>query len=430
MIAETIFAPLTGAGRAAVTVMRLSGPDCARILRSMAGILPAPRHATLVNLRTQTGALLDRGMVLWFPAPASFTGEDCVELHLHGGRAVLNAASLALVAYGARPAEPGEFSRRAFFNGKLDLLQAEGIADLIDAESEAQRRQALDHVAGALSARCAQWRLELRRLMAIQEALIDFSDEDVPESAGDEIGVGIDRLRAEIDRAIADGAKAELVREGLSFAVLGAPNAGKSTLVNALAGSDIAIVSAMPGTTRDIVECRIILAGVPVRLSDTAGLRETDEPIEAEGIARARKRGREADLVIYVAAAPHCAWPAAETGGKILKLATKSDLGEVQGADLAVSALTNEGMDLLRERLGEIAAELTDHAGSATAARPRQLACLRDVAAALGQARGARAAELRAEDLRMAANALARMVGSIGVEEVLGEIFSSFCIGK
>ena len=419
---STIFAAITGRG-GAVTVLRLSGPAALAITRKLAGTLPEPRRAALRRLRHE-GKILDEALVVVFPAPNSFTGEDVAEISLHGGRAVQAAMSAALTDAGARPAEPGEFSRRAFENGKFDLLQAEAMADLITAETEAQRIQALAG-ADALHIACSGWRERLRQLMAQQEALIDFPDEDLPPAVEAALLAGIDDLRDEMHAALATAPAAERLREGLEFVILGPPNAGKSTLLNALAGEEVAIVSDIPGTTRDAVGVRLDLGGVPVHLTDTAGLRQTTDTIEAEGVRRAQARAAKADFVIAVAA-PGEDFPLVPDGIPALRLRTKADLDGGQG----ISARTGAGMAELRTRLAEAAQALTDTKGAATLARPRQIACVRDTAAALERALALPEPELRGEELRLAAGALARLVGGIAVEEVLDAVFSGFCIGK
>ncbi len=423
----TIFSPITGRG-GAVTVLRVSGQD-ALALAARLTKLPEARRASLRALRLD-GVVLDHAVVTIFPGPGSFTGEDCVEFSLHGGRAVLAAVSDALVALGARPAEPGEFSRRAFLNGRLDLLQAEATADLIAAETEAQRRLAIDG-AGALQIACAKWRESLRHIMARQEALIDFPDEDLPPQVDAQLQRDIAALHGEMLAVLAGAPGAARLREGLEFVILGPPNAGKSTLLNALAGADIAIVSEIPGTTRDAVGARVDLAGVPVHITDTAGLRETADVIEAEGVRRARARGETADLVIAVAAAPDPVFPATPPGVEVLNVITKSDLfGKPPLGFLHVSAKSGAGMPALLRRLSMFAGRLTDRAGAASLARPRQVACVRETAEALANAIRAQEPELRGEELRIAAAALGRLTGTIGVEEILDAVFSGFCIGK
>lgn len=402
----------------------MSGPQSLQITKILAGTLPTPRRAVLRQLRID-GALLDEALVVTFPSPKSFTGEDVVELSIHGGRAVLAAVSSALVGLGARPAEPGEFSRRAFENGRMDLLQAEAIADLIEAETEAQRRQALE---GRLHEACQIWREALRQLLAQQEALIDFPDEDLPPEVEAALCHSIRALRDEMQAALFAAPASERLRSGLEFVILGPPNAGKSTLLNALAGEDIAIVSDLPGTTRDAVGVRVDLGGVPVHLTDTAGLRDTHDVIEAEGVRRAKVKAQSADFVILVAA-PGEDFASPPAGSGVLRVRTKADLAN-SATEFCISAKTGRGMDALRERLMNEAMTLTDRQGAAALARPRQVACVRDTIIALDMALSLEEPELRGEELRSAAQALARLAGGIGVEEVLDAVFSGFCIGK
>ncbi len=425
----TIFAPITGRG-GAVTVVRISGPEAFGIAGGMMRSLPEPRHAGLRDLVDAQGGILDHALVTVFAAPNSYTGDDCVELSLHGGRAVLAAVSEALVSAGARPAEAGEFSRAAFLNGRMDLLAAEAIADLVAAETEAQRRLAIEG-ADALAAACAGWRERLRLVMGSQEALIDFPDEDLPVEVEQRLIGEIQALHDEMQSVLAASPKAERLREGLEFVILGAPNAGKSTLLNALAGEDVAIVSDTPGTTRDAVGVKVDLGGVPVRITDTAGVRESDDPIEAEGVRRAIARSQKADLVIAVGAAPMPAFPKTPAGAEVVYVVTKADLAEFAALGfLYVSAQSGDGMGELVKELTARAKKLTDTKGAAALARPRQVACVRDVVAALAAALEAAAPELRGEELRAASNALGRLTGVIGVEEILDAVFSGFCIGK
>ena len=424
---DTIFAPASGAGLAAIAVLRLSGPATAAVLRALAGSAPSPRRASLRRLRTRAGETLDHAMVLWFPGPASYTGEDAAELHLHGGRAVTEAVAAALLAAGARPAEPGEFTRRAFLNGKLDLLAAEAVADLVEAETEAQRRQALRQLEGALGDLCRGWADRLLALMAREEALIDFPDEDLPPALAAEAEAARATLAAELAAHLDDAHRGERLREGLVFAVTGPPNVGKSSLVNTLAEREVAIVSPHPGTTRDALETRLILGGAPVTLVDTAGLRAAADPIEAEGIRRARAHAAAADLVLALAEAGTS--PSVTPGA--LAIATKTDLGgAVPDGALGISTRTGAGLAALRARLAAEAARLTAAAGPPPLTRARHRAALTTARDALVAAGAAPAPELRAEELRQALRALGAITGAVDAETVLGAIFSRFCIGK
>lgn len=429
---NTIFALASGAGRAAVAVLRLSGPGTPAIVTALAGRLPPPRLAALRTLR-RGGTTLDRALVLWFPAPASYTGEDAAELHLHGGPAVIAAAGEALVALGARPAEPGEFTRRAFLHGRLDLLEAEGIADLIAAETEAQRRQALRQAAGGLSARVADWAARLTVLLARAEAFIEFEEEELPGDLDAAVIRDAAGLRAEMAALLAEGARGERLRDGVAVAILGAPNAGKSSLLNALAGRDAAIVSARAGTTRDVVEVRLVLEGVPVTLADTAGLRATADEIEAEGVRRALARAEAAELrlLVFAADAPPDAATLALAGEGALLVASKSDLGppRLAGA-LPVSAVTGEGMAALRAALAREVAARAGLAASAGLTRARHRAAVGEAVEWLARIEGAPLPELRAEALRAALAALGRLTGRVDVERVLDLVFGEFCIGK
>ncbi len=302
MSADTIFAMASGAGLAAIAVMRLSGPATLAALATLCGDrVPAPRQAALRRLRDRDGVALDQAIVLWLPGPTTYTGEDSAELHLHGGRAVVEAVADALIRLGLRPADPGEFTRRAFLNGRMDLVEAEAVHDLVSAETEAQRRQALRQLDGALGATYQGWAADLRTVLAQQEALIDFPDEDLPEAVEAALLATMARVRAAIAAHLDDGHRGEKLRAGLFFAITGPPNVGKSSLINALAGRDVAIVSAVPGTTRDALEARVVLGGVPVTLVDTAGLRATADAIEAEGVRRARRRTPSASIASAVA---------------------------------------------------------------------------------------------------------------------------------
>ncbi len=434
--ADTIFALASGAGRAAVSVVRISGTESGNVIRGLCrGAVPPARRASLRTLRDEAGAVLDRALVLWFPAPRSYSGEDSAELHLHGGAAVLAGVADRLAALGVRPAEPGEFTRRAFLHGRMDLLQAEAVADLVAAETALQRQQALRQLEGGLGGLYRAWSEALLRLLAQQEALIDFPDEALPADVETGLREEILALHLAMTAHLDDGRRGERLREGLVFAVMGPPNAGKSTLVNALAGRDVAIVSALPGTTRDVLEARVVLGGVPVTLLDTAGLRAAGDPIEAEGVRRALARAATADLVIEVhdpqtpATAQSMLGEAA--GKRRVVVANKADLGTAaDGSALPVSATTGFGLERLSRVLSGIAAEMTATAGPPTLTRARHRAALGAAAAALARAADAKLPELRGEDLRTAMLALGRITGQVGADEILDSLFAQFCIGK
>jgi tRNA modification GTPase len=437
---STIFALSSGPGRAGVAVLRVSGSRAGAALQALAGGLAEARQAVVRALRDPvSGALLDQALVLWFPGPKSFTGEDCCELHIHGGRAVVSGVLGALGRIeGLRLAEPGEFTRRAFENGKLDLTQAEGLADLIDAETEAQRQQALRQMGGALRQAAERWREWLVRAMALTEAAIDFSDEgDVSAKAVGQAREIICGLVDELQVALADGHRGEILRDGFPVAILGPPNAGKSSLLNALSRRDVAIVSDEPGTTRDVVEVRLDLHGIPVLFMDTAGLREAPGKVEREGIRRALKRAEEAQLVLWVvdALAPLIQLPGELQGrpDQVLRVLNKVDTGaRIDGFGLQISTVTGEGIPALLDEIARRAADATGANQSPLVTRARHRTMLDQTLA------GCRAfldgrdedTELRAEDLRRAAHALGRLTGRVDVEEVLGEIFGRFCIGK
>ena len=429
---DTIFAVASGAGRAAVAVLRISGPASGAMVAGLCATCPAPRRAVVRSLRGTDGEVLDQALVLWMPGPRSYTGEDAAELHVHGGRAVLDGVSDALARLGARPAEPGEFTRRAFLNGRLDLTEAEAVADLVAAETEAQRRQALRQLDGGLSAVLDGWAARLRRLLARCEASIDFPEETEADGTQWHEGVmggsaEIAALRGEIGLYLADDHRGERLRDGLVFAVIGGVNVGKSSLVNALAGRDAAIVSPAPGTTRDAIEVRVVLAGVPVTLVDTAGLRKTADPVEAEGVRRARMRAETADLVIEVIEAG-ASRAMGQTG---MIVANKTDRGAVaRDGEIGLSLLTGEGFAAVRAHLEQEARRLTDQGGPPSITRARHRAALQDVVARLDEALLAPISELRAEDLRLSLRCLGRLTGQVDAESILGDVFAEFCIGK
>ena len=436
MLNNTIFAPASGSGRAAVAVLRLSGPGASAALRSLAGSLPAPRQAALRTVRhPASGEGLDRALVLWFPAPRSFTGEDCAELHVHGGRAVVSAVLQALGTIpGCRLAEPGEFTRRAFLNGKLDLAAVEGLADLIDAETEAQRRQALRQLDGVLGRWAERLREGLLAACALTEAAIDFADEgDIGTRTLDEALAQASEVAVELRQELARPRRGERIRDGFVVTLAGPPNAGKSTLLNALARCDAAIVSPHPGTTRDPITVDIDLGGYAVSLIDTAGIREASDPVEQEGIVRARARAAASDLVLWLQDAREAPSRPGDLPATWV-IGTKADLLDAPVRDgafeIILSAHTGQGLDALSERIGALAAgSLAGEAALTTQQRHRT--ALIEAEAALGRIdRVALDPVLIAEELRTASRALGRISGVIGVEEILGAIFGRFCIGK
>lgn len=433
---DTLFALATPPGRGAIAVIRISGPDTKRTLEALGVGRLKPRMAMLRDL-THAGDRIDQGLVLWFPGPASYTGEDCAELQLHGGRAVVEAASRALMDLGLRPAEAGEFTRRAFQNGRMDLAQAEAVADLIDAETEGQARQALGQLGGALSDVYAGFRADLLQALALVEAEIDFPDEEVPDHLARTAGPILDGLIARLEAAVADGRRGERVRDGYRIVLIGETNAGKSSLFNALAAREAAIVTPVAGTTRDVLDAELVIGGYAVTLSDTAGLRDSDDPVEAEGVRRARARAEGADLRLWVRAPgdPEGA-AAAYVRPDDLVVLTKADLARAEDIPdrdtLRVSTATGQGLDRLH---GWIAARLARDLSGADFPAVTQARHRRRLDEALTALRAARAMldaspEMAGDDLRRANQALARVTGEIGVEDILGEVFASFCIGK
>lgn len=419
--------------------MRVSGPHAAEALRWLAGRLPPARRASLADVKDAEGALLDRALMLWFPGPATATGEDLAELHLHGGRAVVAAVAAALAAIpGLRPAEPGEFTRRAFLNGRIDLAEAEGLADLLAAETESQRVQALGLASGHVSRAVAEWQARLLALMARAEAELNFADEDdvaVGDAVARQLLDGMACLAAELGEWLARPA-AEVIAEGLSVVIAGPPNAGKSTLLNALARREVAIVSPLAGTTRDVIEIPLALDGIAMRFSDTAGLRaEGADAIEAIGIDRARAAVEAADILLWLG--PPREAPAHP---RSILIAAQADRwrgdaaheAEAVRGDLILSAATGEGMDGLHRHIVDMARTLLPREGEA-ALRQRQrvvLAEARDWLCIDADSREARDLILLAERLRLAASALDRITGRAGVEDMLDALFGRFCIGK
>lgn len=424
---------------AAIGVVRISGPQAGSALKALAGRLPAPRHASLALLKDAVGAPLDRALILWFPGPATATGEDLAELHLHGGRAVVAAVEAALaVIPGLRRAEAGEFTRRAFENGRIDLAEAEGLADLLAAETESQRVQALGMASGHVSRAVAGWQERLLGLMAGAEAELNFADEDdveVYEGAAQRLVGGMAELGTELGEWLARPA-AEVIAEGLSVVIAGPPNAGKSTLINALAKRELAIVSPMEGTTRDVIETPLALDGIAMRFSDTAGIRtEGADAIEAIGIDRAKAAVEAADIILWLGPPKQ-----APDHSRAILIAAQADRwrgdaaaeAEAARCDLILSAATGEGMDRLHRMIVEMARTLLPREGEA-ALRERQRAALAEAKQWLAIERGTREAEdliLIAERLRLAATALDRITGRAGVEDMLDALFGRFCIGK
>ena len=433
---DTIFALASGGGRTAVAVLRISGEKSGALLDALCGRRPPPRRASLRRVRDASGETLDRALVLWLPGPGTYTGEDSAELHLHGGPAVIEAVAEALIAAGARPAEAGEFTRRAFFNGRMDLTAAEAVADLVEAESAEQRRQALRQMEGALGALYEDWSQRLMRVLAQQEALIDFPDEDLPADVARLLATEMATLAAEIAAHLNDNRRGERTREGLRIAIIGPPNVGKSSLINRLLARDVAIVSDLPGTTRDALEARLVLGGMVMTVIDTAGLRETEDRIEAEGVRRARARAAEADIVLAMhdASQPEAVLDAAAMprAGEVIVVANKLDLASRRdiGDAIGVSALTGQGLERLSDALIAAGRRLTARTGPPPLTRPRHRAALEAALAALTRAMAEPSEELRGEELRIALRMIGRVTGRWGVEEILGEIFSRFCIGK
>jgi tRNA modification GTPase len=432
---DTIFATASGYGRAAVCLIRISGRQSRFILETLAGSVPAPRRAVVRVLREPgTGELLDQALVLWMPSPGSFTGEDQAELHIHGGLATRAAVLRALGSLKeCRPAEAGEFTRRAFLNGRMDLSQVEGLADVIDAETEAQRRQAMRQLEGRLGQATERWREDILQVLALLEASLDFSDEgDVPADLEADILRRLGAIERDLAGVLANRS-GERLREGLSVVLAGPPNAGKSTLLNALARRDVAIVSPVAGTTRDVIEVHCDLGGLPVIVADTAGLRESADAVEQEGVARARARAQDADLVLWLIP-PEGPEAEAPPARRLLRVGTKADLGgRREGCDLLVSAASGEGIPELIERLAA-EAQAALGGGDAVVTRERHRKALERAYSGVVGAREMLATggplELAAEEVRLASRAVGEITGRVDVEHVLDRLFSSFCIGK
>lgn len=437
---DSIAALSSGRLPSAVAVVRLSGPQTRAVLDSICGDISAPRRLLLRRLTARDGQRLDQGLVAFFPAPGSFTGEDCAEFHIHGGKAVVAAVLEELCGFeGVRMAEAGEFTRRAFLNGKLDLASAEGLADLIAAETEAQRRFAVANSTGRQAELYAAWRGRVIENAALLEAELDFADEsDVPGSISERAWPGLIRLAGDIDAHIAGYRKAEMIRDGYKVVILGAPNAGKSSLLNYLAGREAAIVTPEPGTTRDVLDVVLDLGGNKVTVSDTAGLREGAGKIERMGMERALARAAGADLVLHLKDVTTGSQDGFAPPGdaRCLSIGTKADLapGHAVGSefDHVVSTRTGAGVDGLLEALAEAAAFAITRFDDVVPSRARHVELLRAAAAHLRRSCEMEEAglELRAEELRLAGHALGRISGRIDVEDLLETVFSTFCIGK
>jgi tRNA modification GTPase len=445
---QTIFALSSGRPPSAISIVRVSGPQAGAVLVSLAGRVPEPRRATRTLLRDTGQRPIDDAVVLWFPGPASATGEDVAEFHVHGGRAVLAALFAALAGFAnVRAADPGEFTRRAFENGKLDLTEAEALDDLIHADTDRQRRQALRHLNGLLGDRARHWRAQIIEACALIEAGIDFSDEgDVPADLIAPARASIGVLLGEIEEVLAAEVRSERLRDGLVVAIAGPPNVGKSTLMNALARREVAIVSPHAGTTRDIIEVQLDLDGYPVTVIDTAGIRETDDPVEQEGVRRARTRAAEADLILWLTdsydegSAGEGATPVwlvrnkidLDSTGPVAELEQRfSEQGEV-GQRLRISASRGDGV---RDLIAALVAFAQDYFGTGEGgliARERQRRLLEETANLLRRSMAVvkDGEELAAEDLRAAAYSLGRLLGRVDVEDILDVIFRDFCIGK
>lgn len=446
---QTIFALSSGRPPSAIAIVRLSGPRAGAALLNLAGKMPKPRSAMRVQLRDPGGQPIDDAVVLWFPGPGSATGEDVAEFHVHGGRAILAALFAVLSTFeNVRPAEPGEFTRRAFENGKLDLTAAEALDDLIHADTDRQRRQALRQLKGLLGERAGDWRARIIEASALIEAGIDFSDEgDVPVELIAPALAKITSLLGEIQQTLAAQGRSERLREGLVVAISGPPNVGKSTLINLLARREVAIVSPHAGTTRDIIEVQLDLDGYPVTVIDTAGIRETDDPVEQEGVRRARMRAADADLVLWMTDARQAQHGIdARVSAKntpVWLVRNKIDLGEDFGAGgsvppaaggivFGISASRGDGVGDLIAALVDFAKDYLGSGEGGLIGRDRQRKLLEQTASSLQRSIAVlgQGEELAAEELRAASNSLGRLLGRVDVEDILDVIFRDFCIGK
>ncbi|WP_224816654.1 tRNA uridine-5-carboxymethylaminomethyl(34) synthesis GTPase MnmE [Hasllibacter sp. MH4015] len=425
---QTIFAQATARGKAGVAIIRVSGPDSGPICDLLVGQRPEPGQASLRFVRDVDGTVIDQALILYFEGPKSFTGEDVLELHLHGSIAVVRAVERLINGTGlARPAEAGEFTRRALMNDTLDLAQVEGLGDLIEAETEAQRKQAFAVFSGAVGEQTEHWRNQLLRAAGLIEATIDFVDEDVPIDVFPEVRQILSSVSADLSKEIEGSIVAERVRDGFEVAIIGAPNAGKSTLLNALAGREIAITSEIAGTTRDVIEARLDLKGLPVTFLDTAGLRDTEDAVEAIGVDRAISRAKAADLRVALVSGDWIDVP--ELDGLIdIRVGAKADLHGGEG----VSGTTGEGVERLLSEISERLSHRVRTIGVTVSERQRSgmQRAMRELAEAERVLACEEPVELAAECLRAGVTALDSVIGRVDVDDILGEIFSRFCIGK
>ncbi|WP_075291879.1 tRNA uridine-5-carboxymethylaminomethyl(34) synthesis GTPase MnmE [Pararhizobium arenae] len=434
---DTIYALSSGAVPSGVAVIRISGQETVGTLRALVEQVPFPRTNALRSIRRRNGEFIDQGLVLFFKGPASFTGEDCAELQVHGSRAVIDALLRELSDLGLRHAEAGEFSRRAFHNGKMDLIEVEGLADLLAAETEMQRRLATEQSSGHLSQIYNGWAKRLSHARAMIEAELDFADEDdVPGSVADTVWADMERLQREIQTHLEGAPLAELIRDGVNVVIAGAPNAGKSSLMNALAQRDVAIVTEVAGTTRDVLSVELSLAGFIIKLHDTAGLRDTIDPVESEGIRRARAVAANADLVLYLSESPAGFEQIDTITTPVLRVGTKIDsprqVWDNLGADVFISVKTGEGVDHLVDAISARLPRLTAGSSLALPSRRRHVDCLRQALKAISDSllSAPLGIDIQAEQLRLASEALGRITGRVDVEDLLSIIFSEFCIGK
>lgn len=428
---ETIYALASGSYRAGVAVVRVSGPLALATLQKLSNRSEfTPRHSYFLTF-AEGNNKIDQGIGIYFKSPASFTGEDVVEYHLHGGRAVIDGLLAALSRIdGCRMALPGEFTKRAFENGKMDLTEAEAVADLIAAETESQRLLALDQISGSLSRLYRDWTDRLTKILAHQEADIEFPEDDLPQGLSTSLTDGIVRLQREITAHLDDNRRGERLRDGVRVAIIGAPNAGKSSLLNALARRDAAIVSSEAGTTRDIIEVHLDLGGYPVILADTAGLRDTDNKIEAEGIKRAQDAARKADIriALFDATQDMDADTKAMIDADTIVVHNKSDLAVKEG--IAISAETGAGMEVFLKTLTSRVEDIFKGSSGPVLTRARHREALVEALQSITRALQATMPELAAEDLRLALRAIGKVTGHVHVEELLDRIFRDFCIGK